>query len=166
MSFLNDGLLPLAGYQLKRIDHSDGMIVYSTPLGDIPIEALGLGFESSILLVIDILRQMSGFFGARFMGGPGWKVPEGESPKVLHSGVVLIDEVDAYLSPQFVMHLLRWLMAHFPRVQFIVTSHMPVEPGEGMRILTMPRSGVLEGAKRGGVAKRRGRSDKRTPGDS
>lgn len=40
-------------------------------------------------------------------------------------GIVLIDEVDLHLHPQWQQSILKDLHAIFPKVQFIVTSHAP-----------------------------------------
>ncbi|MBC7274006.1 MAG: AAA family ATPase [Streptomyces sp.] len=44
---------------------------------------------------------------------------------VLEPGVVLIDEVDAHLHVTWQRKIGDWLRAHFPNIQFIVTSHSP-----------------------------------------
>jgi hypothetical protein len=41
-------------------------------------------------------------------------------------GIVLIDEIDAHLHPQWKMQIIDRLRSVFPRVQFIVTSHEPL----------------------------------------
>lgn len=40
-------------------------------------------------------------------------------------GVVLIDEVELYLHPRWQRHYLNELIAAFPKIQFIITSHSP-----------------------------------------
>jgi hypothetical protein len=40
--------------------------------------------------------------------------------------VVLIDEVDAHLHPEWQREIGFWLKRHFPKVQFIVTTHSPL----------------------------------------
>ena len=41
-------------------------------------------------------------------------------------GIVLIDEIDAYLHPSWRMKIIQRLRAVFPRLQFLVTSHDPL----------------------------------------
>jgi predicted ATP-binding protein involved in virulence len=41
-------------------------------------------------------------------------------------GVVLIDEIDLHLHPQWQMTILKMLTEVFPRVQFITTTHSPI----------------------------------------
>ncbi len=46
--------------------------------------------------------------------------------RILRSGVVLIDEIDAHLHPSWQREIGFWLKRHFPNVQFLVTSHSPI----------------------------------------
>jgi predicted ATPase len=41
------------------------------------------------------------------------------------SGVELIDEVDAHLHPEWQREVGFWLKRHFPKIQFLVTTHSP-----------------------------------------
>jgi predicted ATP-binding protein involved in virulence len=43
----------------------------------------------------------------------------------LTPGVIMIDEVDVYLHPHWQRHVLQDLMAAFPNIQFIVSTHSP-----------------------------------------
>jgi len=51
-----------------------------------------------------------------FIGGP---------PIVKNSGVVLVDEMELHLHPAWQQKIGYWLKAHFPNIQFIVTTHSP-----------------------------------------
>ena len=42
------------------------------------------------------------------------------------SGVVIIDEVEAHLHPQWQKEIPFWLKQHFPRIQFLVSTHSPL----------------------------------------
>ncbi len=41
-------------------------------------------------------------------------------------GVVLIDEIDLHLHPEWQMHILQDLQKAFPKIQFFVTTHAPI----------------------------------------
>jgi hypothetical protein len=61
-------------------------------------------------------------------------------------GVVLIDEIDAHLHPTWQRRIGFWFREHFPRMQFIVSSHSPLvfqaaDPGT---IFRLPRPGYDE----------------------
>jgi predicted ATP-binding protein involved in virulence len=40
-------------------------------------------------------------------------------------GVIMIDEVDVFLHPHWQKHVLQDLMAAFPMIQFVVSTHSP-----------------------------------------
>lgn len=125
---LSDGLLTdsrsMAGRGRVRLS-SRGILVQRGG-STVSVRELGLGFETLALMVSDLIRQMVGFFGDRFMGGEAWTPAEAGEPLVVpHSGVVLIDEAENHLHPELQQRLGPWLKAHFPNVQFIVTSHSP-----------------------------------------
>jgi len=57
-------------------------------------------------------------------------------------GVVLIDEIDLHLHPKWQRHVVRDLLAAFPRIQFVATTHSPfiiqsLERTEGIRLLNL-----------------------------
>lgn len=58
---------------------------------------------------------------------------------VENCGIVMIDEIDLHLHPEWQMKLLPTLSRTLPKIQFIVTSHSPLIVGslEWMNILTM-----------------------------
>lgn len=78
----------------------------------IPFSELSDGYRSMLALGIDLLRWLIEAF------------PESADP-LQERGVVLIDELDAHLHPQWQRHIGEWLLAKFPRLQFIVVTHSP-----------------------------------------
>lgn len=50
----------------------------------------------------------------------------GENAAKLTSGVVLIDEIDLHLHPEWQLHIVNDLAKVFPRVQFIMSTHAPL----------------------------------------
>lgn len=65
---------------------------------------------------------------------------------VKRSGVVLIDEIDAHLHPEWQREIGFWLKRHFPNIQFLVTTHSPIicqaADENGLFILPEPGSDV------------------------
>jgi hypothetical protein len=56
-----------------------------------------------------------------------------------HSGVVLIDEPEQHLHPEWQQRLGFWFKEHFPNIQFIVATHSPficqaADPGRLIRL--------------------------------
>lgn len=77
------------------------------PLGD-----LSDGYRSMLALSIDLLRWLITAF------------PDADNPMDC-SGVVLIDELDAHLHPEWQRQLGHWLREKFPNIQFIIATHSP-----------------------------------------
>jgi predicted ATP-binding protein involved in virulence len=123
LALLRDGLLP-DRYQVRRIT-ADGLWV--SDLGgrgkvQFPLREMSDGYRTVAALVLDIVRQLHAAYGA-LTTGPA--TPDGGGTAVLEPGVVLIDEVDAHLHVTWQRMIGDWLRAHFPNIQFIVTSHSP-----------------------------------------
>ncbi|TKK83889.1 AAA family ATPase [Herbidospora galbida] len=125
LRLLNDGLLP-DGFQVDRVD-SDGLWARRDGRR-IPMREMSDGYRAVTALVLDLVRQMSAAF------------PESApSAAITRSGVVLIDEIDAHLHVSWQQKIGGWLKAHFPNIQFIVTTHSPyicqsADPGGLIRL--------------------------------
>jgi predicted ATP-binding protein involved in virulence len=84
---------------------------------ELRIEQLSDGEKCLLAMVGDLARRMA-------IANPSLDDP-------LHGeGIVLIDEVDLHLHPQWQRMILPRLMANFPNCQFIVTTHSPQILGE------------------------------------
>jgi predicted ATP-binding protein involved in virulence len=76
------------------------------------VEQLSDGYQMALAMVMDIAARM------------GETNPDED--KILNTeGVVLIDEVDQHLHPEWQQRILADLIRTFPNVQFIVTTHSP-----------------------------------------
>ncbi len=82
--------------------------------GELPIGMLSDGIRSMLTLVADIAFRMV-------------KLNPNLGPFAATSanGIVLIDEVDMHLHPEWQQTVLSSLLEAFPKVQFIVTTHSP-----------------------------------------
>ncbi len=80
----------------------------------IPLSQLSDGYRCALSLIGDIAYRMA-LLNPQLMGSVIKETP----------GVVLIDEVDLHLHPEWQEHILDDLMAIFPKIQFIVTTHAP-----------------------------------------
>ncbi|XVV11075.1 AAA family ATPase [Actinoplanes sp. CA-131856] len=117
IAFLNDGLFP-DGYSVERVD-PDGLWIRRSSGQSVRIDEMSDGYRTITALVTDIVRQINECFD----GDIAWD-PAGR-PIVWASGVVLIDEIDVHLHVSWQKRIAPWLLKHFPRIQFIVTSHSP-----------------------------------------
>ena len=76
------------------------------------LSQLSEGERTMLMIVCDIARRLT-------IANPHLKNPlEGE-------GIVLIDEIDLHLHPQWQREVIPALLATFPNLQFIVTTHSP-----------------------------------------
>jgi predicted ATP-binding protein involved in virulence len=76
------------------------------------------GFRSAAALVMDLMRHMVDVYGAAGLTD--------EQGAINHSGVVLIDEIDAHLHPEWQRKIGGWFKKLFPKIQFIVSTHSPL----------------------------------------
>ena len=72
----------------------------------------------------------------------------GDAPKKT-SGVVLIDELDLHLHPNWQRKIVGNLTSLFPKLQFVATTHSPfiVQSLEGYGLINLNEKSVLENAK-------------------
>ncbi|HOU33484.1 MAG TPA: AAA family ATPase [Synergistaceae bacterium] len=83
-------------------------------LGQLPVDALSDGIRTMIGLVADLAHR------AALLNPHLGRQASRET-----SGIVLIDEVDMHLHPEWQQQVLPLLLEVFPCVQFLVTTHSP-----------------------------------------
>jgi predicted ATP-binding protein involved in virulence len=105
----------IEGPRSKGIDQS-GVLVH-TPSGVTPLLDLSLGYQTMFALTVDLAWRLFEAF------------PDSAEP-LSESAIVLIDEVDLHLHPQWQRSLRKHLLDCFPKVQFIVTTHSPITAQE------------------------------------
>lgn len=104
---------------------------------DVPFRALSDGYRAYIGWIADMLYHLC-------MGAPSGK-------KIVDNrGVVLIDEVDLHLHPEWQRVVLPTLSTALPNIQFIVTTHSPLVVGSLQRDNII----VLEASDAGTTARR------------
>lgn len=102
------------------------------------VRQLSDGERSMLALVLDLARRLS-------QANPGLDDPVREG-----AGVVLIDEIDLHLHPQWQRQVTSLLTGTFPNCQFVATTHSPQIIGE-----TQPESIILLQAEDGRIVPRR-----------
>ena len=101
----------------KEIEYSfklDTLVAHHDQHGELPVELLSDGIRNMIGMVADIA------FRATKLNGQLGAQAAAQTP-----GIVLIDEVDMHLHPEWQQVVLQSLTQAFPTVQFIVTTHSP-----------------------------------------
>lgn len=92
----------------------DTLVARHEQLGEMPVEWLSDGIRNMIGMVADIAFRATKLNG--HLGGQAAR----QTP-----GIVLIDEVDMHLHPEWQQVVLLNLTQAFPAMQFIVTTHSP-----------------------------------------
>ncbi|MER7958632.1 AAA family ATPase [Streptomyces sp. NPDC096030] len=116
LNILGDGLLP-DGCSIEEVN-SSGLWV-SRGGHRFPLREMSDGYRTVAALVLDLVRHLFAHYGDLNV------TQRDERISIGLAGVVLIDEIDAHLHVSWQMRVGEWLKAHFPEIQFIVTTHSP-----------------------------------------
>lgn len=140
LELFRDGLLPNQ-ISIDRVD-SDGLWLKDRQGTPLAWSDMSDGYRAALALLSDILRHLmnateTSELTARDSDGKLY---------ITSQGVVLIDEIDAHLHPEWQREIGFWLKKHFPNIQFLVTSHSPLicqaaDPN-GLFVLPEPGSDV------------------------
>jgi predicted ATP-binding protein involved in virulence len=115
VSFAVDMALAVTGWShLRYRQAAEGIVASHPEHGELPVDLLSDGLRNMIGMVGDLAYRMVSL-------NPHL---EGQAPKET-PGIVLIDEVDMHLHPEWQQVVLESLRSAFPRVQLIVTTHSP-----------------------------------------
>lgn len=101
----------------------------------LPVEDLSDGYRSILSMTFEIIRQLARVYDPRNL------FENGDYTKIIASGVILIDEIDAHLHPTWQRRIGQWFCKHFPNLQFIVTTHSPLVCQAANTIWRLPRPG-------------------------
>ncbi len=107
---------------------SEGTRVYGPGLEGVPLSALSDGYLTTAGWILDLVARWVDWARDRKM-----TVDKDFASKM--TGLVLIDEIDLHLHPQWQRKLIATLREHFPNLSFVATTHNPVSllgarPGE------------------------------------
>jgi hypothetical protein len=115
-------LTPGVEFEFGGVDSETGEIQLSSPDGMITLDMLSQGMSSMLAWVGVLLERL-------------YEVYEGDDEPQRRSALVLVDEIDAHLHPDWQRRLLPELQDMFPNLQMLATTHSPLivgntEPGE------------------------------------
>lgn len=120
LEILRDDLMPNE-ITVDRVD-SDGLWLKDRNGLQLAWSEMSDGYRAAIALLADILRHLISAYG---MVGLTERGTDGKL-FIKRSGVVMIDEIDAHLHPEWQREIGFWLKSHFPQIQFLVTTHSPI----------------------------------------
>jgi predicted ATPase len=112
--------------QFKEVDPDTWQVKVITDDGEVPIEAVSQGTASLISWVGFLLERLYEIYDHK------------DNPREQYA-LVLVDEIDAHMHPEWQQSLVPNLAELFPNVQFIATTHSPLivgsrEPHEVFRL--------------------------------
>ena len=142
LELLKDELMP-NGITIKRVD-ADGLWLADRNGVELSWGEMSDGYRAALALLADIIRHLS--YAHEDNGLKSLLDRDAKGRLFVKStGVVLIDEIDAHLHPEWQREIGFWLKRHFPNIQFLVTTHSPIicqaaDPG-GLFVLPEPGSG-------------------------
>ncbi len=120
VELLNDDLMPNQ-LRVERVD-SDGLWLSDRNGIELAWTEMSDGYRAMLALLVDIIHHLIEAYTIKDLTA---RDSEGKL-YITRSGVVLIDEVDAHLHPEWQREIGFWLKRRFPNIQFIVTTHSPI----------------------------------------
>lgn len=117
-------------YSFSHIDGRNFDIFVNTPNGVIWYEYLSSGFKSCLAIIIGIIKEIELRFTAEDIYAAEF------------NGIIIIDEVEMHLHPEWQGRITGVLTTLFPRAQFIVTTHSPhvVQNGKPDQIIALEQA--------------------------
>lgn len=131
---LVSGILPdVKEVQLRSEEKGAGFenfVEFRTDFGWIRLRDLGYGYQTMIAWVLDLVKRMV----ERYPGSPN---------PLAEPAIVLVDEIDLHLHPDWQRRIIAHLTKYFPNTQFIVTAHSPliVQSAEEINLVILKKEG-------------------------
>jgi predicted ATPase len=119
IEFVNQSNFLPFNARIKDIS-SDGVTFIDGNDCELQVEELSDGYRSILSMTFDLIRQLFRVYGFDQVFDPN------DPTKIITPGVVLIDEIDVHLHPTWQRRIGIWFREHFPKIQFIVTTHSPL----------------------------------------
>ena len=100
-------------FVFSRVDASTNEIMVQTPSGEIYYEYLSSGFKSIISILFGIIKEIE------------FRFKEPRINAIDFNGVILIDELELHLHPDWQEKVVDVLITAFPLAQFFASTHSP-----------------------------------------
>ncbi len=133
-NILTSGLLPdIKGFEIKSEGEGaifSNFVLFDTDYGHIRLNDLGYGYQSMMAWVLDLVRRMVE------------RYPDSKNP-LEEPAIVLVDEIDLHLHPEWQRKIIAHLTKYFPNTQFIVTAHSPliVQSADNINVVLLRKEG-------------------------
>jgi hypothetical protein len=131
---LSGGLLPdVKAIELKsELDTETNSVknyaLFDTDYGKVRLKGLGYGYQSTMAWVVDLAKKLFE------------RYPKLDNP-LTGAAIVLVDEIDLHLHPDWQRKIISHLSGIFPNTQFIVTAHSPliVQSAENVNLIILEK---------------------------
>lgn len=111
---LTSGILPdVQDFDFDTTENFQGFVKVKTDYGWVKLKELGYGYQVTLAWIVDLAKKLFE------------RYPNSENP--LHEpAIVLVDELDLHLHPEWQRKIISFLSKQFPKTQFIATTHSPL----------------------------------------
>lgn len=111
---ITSGIFPeIQDFKFENTDAQHNHVLFQSKDGWFNYTELGFGYQSMLAWVIDLAKRLFD------------KFPQSENP-LEEEAIVLIDEIDLHLHPQWQRDVISIVSRIFKNIQFIVTTHSPL----------------------------------------
>jgi predicted ATP-binding protein involved in virulence len=134
LKLLSSGLLPdVHEVRLNSRERGVGFVNFAefrTDFGWIRLRGLGYGYQTMMAWVLDLVKRMVE------------RYPDSSNP-LAEAAIVLVDEIDLHLHPDWQRRIITHLGKYFPNTQFIVTAHSPlvVQSADEINLVVLRKDG-------------------------
>ncbi len=119
-ALMGDGLLP-HGMKISRIT-VDHVFVEGGHDVELPMRDISEGCRSIYATILDLVHGLYEVYGVDGL----FDTDDQGRVVIARPGVVIIDEIEAHLHPSWQRDIPEWLKIHFPKIQFLVSTHSPL----------------------------------------
>jgi len=130
---LTSGILPdVKDFEIKTTEQPpfNTYVLFQTDYGKVRLKELGYGYQTCLSWLADLMKRQFD------------RYPDSENP-LAEPAIVLVDELDLHLHPEWQRQIIQFLTKQFPRIQFIVTSHSPlvVQSADQLNLVLLEKVG-------------------------
>jgi len=105
--------IQILGPKVPGLPDEPSGVRFKTPYGEVPLSGLSLGYQTTLAWTTDLVFRLYE------------RYPDSPNP-LAEPAIVLVDEIDLHLHPHWQRRIIADLTQHFPKTQFIATSHSPL----------------------------------------
>lgn len=124
-------ILPdIQDFRFRSTQDFKNYIEFQTDYGWIRLKDLGYGYQATLAWVMDLAKRMFD------------RYPTSKNP-LAEPAVVLVDEIDLHLHPEWQRKIISYLSNIFKNTQFIVTAHSPliIQSAENVNLVMLEKDG-------------------------